>query len=141
MKSFCDIFNEKKKKNNDTIHFIVLWFRCICKKIKKIKRQFLMFVARTPNPSVKVNSTASTVLHRLVLLIVCVYLPNVRALQYKLGPERLTRLESSNVLQLPVVELFTPNDLYKKSTGCFEVEEFEVCLQKFQNVFNAHLCP
>ena len=56
-----------------------------------------MFVARTPIPSVKVNSDR-TVLHRLVLLIVCVYLPNVRALQYKLGPERLTRLESSNVL-------------------------------------------
>ena len=31
------------------------------------------------------------------------YLPNVRAMQYKLGPERLTRLGNSNVLRLPVI--------------------------------------
>ena len=30
------------------------------------------------------------------------YLPNVRAIQYKLGPERLTRLGNQNVLRLPV---------------------------------------
>ena len=30
------------------------------------------------------------------------YLPNVRAIQHKLGPERLTWLENSNVLRLPV---------------------------------------
>ena len=30
------------------------------------------------------------------------YLPNVRAIQYKLGPERLTRLGNSNVPRLPV---------------------------------------
>ena len=30
------------------------------------------------------------------------YLPNVRAMQYKLGPERSTRLGNSNVLRLPV---------------------------------------
>ena len=30
------------------------------------------------------------------------YLPNVRAIQNKLGPERLTRLGNSNVLRLPV---------------------------------------
>ena len=30
------------------------------------------------------------------------YLPNVQAIQYKLGPERLTRLGNSNVLRLPV---------------------------------------
>ena len=30
------------------------------------------------------------------------YLPNVRAIQYKLWPERLTRLGNSNVLRLPV---------------------------------------
>ena len=29
-------------------------------------------------------------------------LPNVRAIQYKLGPERLSRLGNSNVLRLPV---------------------------------------
>ena len=31
------------------------------------------------------------------------YLPNVRAIQYKLGPERLTRLGNSNVLWLPML--------------------------------------
>ena len=30
------------------------------------------------------------------------YLPNVRAIQYKLGPKRLTRLGNSNVLLLAV---------------------------------------
>ena len=30
------------------------------------------------------------------------YLPNVRAIQYKLRPERLTRLGNSDVLRLPV---------------------------------------
>ena len=30
------------------------------------------------------------------------YLPNVRTILYKLGPERLTRLGNSNVLRLPV---------------------------------------
>ena len=30
------------------------------------------------------------------------YLPNVRAIQFKLGPERLTQLGNSNVLRLPV---------------------------------------
>ena len=35
--------------------------------------------------------------------IECVlYLPNVPAIQYKLGPERLTRLGNSNALRLPV---------------------------------------
>ena len=39
-------------------------------------------------------------------LIECLlYLPNVRATQYKLGPERLTRLGNSNVLRLPVTGL------------------------------------
>ena len=30
------------------------------------------------------------------------YVPNVRATQYKLGPARLTRLGNSNVVRLPV---------------------------------------
>ena len=30
------------------------------------------------------------------------YLPNVQTIQYKLGPERLTRLGNSNVLRLSV---------------------------------------
>jgi len=34
------------------------------------------------------------------------YLTNVRAIQYKLGPERLTRLGNSNVLRLLVIVLF-----------------------------------
>ena len=34
------------------------------------------------------------------------YLPNVRAIQYILGPERLTRLGNSNVLRLPVESLY-----------------------------------
>ena len=29
------------------------------------------------------------------------YIPNVRAIQYKLGPERLSRFGNSNVLGLP----------------------------------------
>ena len=33
------------------------------------------------------------------------YLPNVREIQYKLGPERLTRLGNSNVLRLPVRDM------------------------------------
>ena len=32
-------------------------------------------------------------------------LPNVRATQYKLGPEKLTRLGNSNILQLPVDQI------------------------------------
>ena len=36
------------------------------------------------------------------------YLPNVRTIQYKLGPERWTRLGNSNVLRLSVIkEQFT----------------------------------
>ena len=33
------------------------------------------------------------------------YLPNVRAIQYKLGPEMLTRVGNSNVLRLPVIDI------------------------------------
>ena len=33
------------------------------------------------------------------------YLPNVRAIQYKLGPVRLTRLGNLNVLRLPVTRI------------------------------------
>ena len=33
------------------------------------------------------------------------YLPNVRAIQYKLGPERLARLGNSIVLRLPVLQI------------------------------------
>ena len=37
------------------------------------------------------------------------YLPNVRAVLYKLGPERLTRVGNSNVLRLHVTkEEFNP---------------------------------
>ena len=34
------------------------------------------------------------------------YLPNVRAIQCKMGPERLTRLGNSNVQQLPVTNTY-----------------------------------
>jgi len=34
------------------------------------------------------------------------YLPNVQSIQYKLGPERLTRIGNINVLRLPVMETF-----------------------------------
>ena len=46
------------------------------------------------------------------------YLPNVRAMQYKLGPERLTRLENSNVLRLPVIEINQPRDASSKQYLC-----------------------
>ena len=39
------------------------------------------------------------------------YLPNVRAIQYKLGPEMLTQLGNSNVLRLPVTSWFDSNVL------------------------------
>ena len=39
----------------------------------------------------------------LVALAPVLYLPNIRAIQYKLGPERLTRLGNLNVLRLPVI--------------------------------------
>ena len=63
---------------------------------------------------VKVNSTksltASTLLLRHSPIGCQFYLPNVRATQYKLGPERLTRLGNSNVRRLPVsFTLFCPN--------------------------------
>ena len=68
------------------------------KRFSKIRHIFLPNdgIARTSDPSVKVNSTksltASTLLHRLLLFSVEHYLRNVRVMQYKLGPERLTRL-------------------------------------------------
>ena len=34
------------------------------------------------------------------------YLPYVQAIQYKLGPEKLTRLGNSNVLRLPVLFIY-----------------------------------
>ena len=35
------------------------------------------------------------------------YLPNIRAIHYKLGPEKLIRIGNSNVLRLPVWYTFT----------------------------------
>jgi len=61
---------------------------------------------RTSERSVKVNSTLKSDRVNLVAPaspIECLlYLRNVRAIQYKLGPEKLTWLGNSNVLQLPV---------------------------------------
>ena len=59
--------------------------------------KILIDVPHTPDPS-KVNLVASAS-HIEWLL----YLPNVRAIQYKQGPERLPRQGNSNVLRLPVV--------------------------------------
>ena len=51
------------------------------------------------------------------------YLPNVRAKQYKLGPERLTWLGNSNVLRLPVYlmkcKIDSNSNLEMKKTGVF----------------------
>ena len=70
---------------------------------------------------------------RLVLLSKLLYLPNVRAIQYKLGPERLTRLGNSNVLRLPV--LLDQSLKYTRCTplGCKDVEirQFD-CMTKTQ---------
>ena len=44
------------------------------------------------------------------------YLPNGRTKQYKLGPEKLTRLGNSNVLRLPVFSLFPSLSLHCKKT-------------------------
>ena len=49
-------------------------------------------------------------LHWLVLIECLLYLPNVQAIQYKLGPERLTRLGNSNVLRLPARVLIEMGD-------------------------------
>ena len=57
---------------------------------------------RTSAPLVKVNSTY--IKHKVWPRqpIECLlYQPKVRAIQYKQGPERLTRLVNSNVLRLP----------------------------------------
>ena len=62
----------------------------------------------TPDPLVKVNSTVNLKSNRVNLIAQAspieylLYLPNVWAIQYKLGPERLTRLGNSNELRLPV---------------------------------------
>ena len=45
------------------------------------------------------------------------YLPNVRAIQYKLGPERLTRLGNSNVLRLPLISSLTKIYVTSQFTG------------------------
>ena len=60
---------------------------------------------------------------RLVLLRVCLLL-NVRAIQYKLGPERLTRLGNANVLLLPVMSK-------KKApcTSCNFINPFVQCIK------------
>ena len=42
------------------------------------------------------------------------YKPKVRAIQYKLGPERLTRLVNSNVLRLPVFIYYSKAILFSK---------------------------
>ena len=53
------------------------------------------------------------------------YLPNVRAIEYKLGPERLTRLGNSNVLRLPVVR-FTTVPFKALNKGLFPIVDFSL---------------
>jgi len=68
-----------------------------------------MKTARTSDPSVKVNLTPKSDLVNLVApaspIKRLLYLLNVRVIQFKLGPERLTRLRNSNVLRPPVTVL------------------------------------
>ena len=66
----------------------------------------LCTLPRTSDPSVKVNSTYADRVNLVAPAspIECLlHLPNDRAIQYKLGPEKLTRLGNSNVLRLPVL--------------------------------------
>ena len=60
------------------------------------------------------------------------HLPNVRAIQYKLGPEKLTRLGYSNVLRLPV------RDSQHK---IFYFWEFKICPWEFKPLNTSQLPP
>ena len=62
---------------------------------------------RTFDPLVKLNSDCVNLFAPASAIEGLLYLPNVRAIQYKLGPEKLTRLGNSNILRLPV--LFNPD--------------------------------
>ena len=68
---------------------------------------------RTSAPLVKVNSSIKSDCVNLVApaspVDCLLYLPDVCAVQYKRGPERLTRLGNSNVLRLPVNSLSSRN--------------------------------
>ena len=70
----------------------------------KVCMRIMSYHAPRPFSKSKFNLKADRVnLVALASPIEClVYLVNVRASQYKLGPERLTRLGNSNVLKLPV---------------------------------------
>ena len=66
----------------------------------------LCTLPRTSDPSVKVNSTYPDRVNLVAPdspIESLLHLPNDRAIQYKLGPEKLTRLGNSNVLRLPVL--------------------------------------
>ena len=52
------------------------------------------------------------------------YLPNVRAIQYKLRPERLTRLGNSNILRLPVI-WFSGEQFLKMSTYTVQKVDYQ----------------
>ena len=52
------------------------------------------------------------------------YLHNVRAIQYKLGPERLTRLGNSNILRLPVI-WFCDEQFLKMSTYTIQKVDYQ----------------
>ena len=68
------------------------------------------FITCKSAPLVKINSTYMKHWSDRVNLVApaspikcLLYSINVRAIQYKLGPEMLTRLGNSNVLRLPVI--------------------------------------
>ena len=90
-------------------HFIILQFRT--RKLWNIYRlcSFFYFIHKHcphlwPLSKSKFNLKSDRVnLVAPASPILLLYLPNVRAIQYKLGPERLTRLGNSNVLRLPVI--------------------------------------
>ena len=76
------------------------------------------------------------------------YLPNVRAIQYKLGPERLTRLGNLNVLRLPVRGFVHPHhrilNLHKYTelirTGVEAVQQTFMFSAKINKVFLRENC-
>ena len=62
------------------------------------------------------------------------YLLNVRAIRYKLGPERLTRLGNSNVLRLPVLSSIY---VYLWSGHWEDLSALELELSLFRPVYSS----
>ena len=82
---------------------------------------FIIYLSRTPWPFSKskfnLKSDCVNLLAPASSIECLLHLPNVWAIQYHLGPERLTRLGNSNEIRLPVLfnNYFCPNKInYKK---------------------------